>query len=157
METACIFFERAYVETIAADATTSYSDALDNPETKPADLTSIFRLHSDPAGAIVHRVQTLARRCSTELQPSSFEEDFLLLASSLLTLAREIRSQLARVPSAKASTRQELYRRLETAREYMHSTATPLSLDSTARGALRDTRNPGRNWNNRSPFRLVRL
>ena len=135
VETACLFFQRAYVETIAADATTPYATALDNPAPKPADLASIFRLHADPTGTIIHRVQTLARRCTTELQPSSFEEDFLLLAAGLLTLARELRSQLTRIPSAKASTRAELYRRLEIAREYMHGTATPVSLDSTARAA----------------------
>ncbi len=43
---------------------------------------------------------------------------------------------LARIRAAKASTREELFRRLEVGREYIHSYAGgPLSLDSVAREA----------------------
>jgi AraC-like DNA-binding protein len=68
------------------------------------------------------------------LQPSSFEEDFLLLSKQLLILQTEIRAQIARVPATKASTRQELFRRLQTAKEYMHSCVdSRVSLEAVAR------------------------
>jgi AraC family transcriptional regulator len=136
VETACAFFRRGYVESIAQDATTPVEASLDHPNRSGPALPFIFRLHPDPERSIVSRAQTLARRCSSELQPSSFEEDFLVLSKSLLLLYDQIRSQLARVPAAKASTREELFRRIEVGREYLHSYAGgPLSLDTVAREA----------------------
>ena len=136
VETACVFFRRGFVEDVAQDATTPVEASLDQPNRPAPALPYIFRLHSDPARSIVRRAQTLAERCSGELQPSGFEEDFLLLSKSLLLLYEQIQSQLARVPAAKASTREELFRRLELGREYIHSSAGgPLSLNSVAREA----------------------
>lgn len=136
METACIFFRKGFVESVAQDATTPVQASLDDPNREAPQLPYISRLHADPQKAIVQRVQTLARRCSCELQPSSFEEDFLLLSNSLLALYRQISSRMARVPAVKSSTREELFRRLETGREYIHSHADgPLSLETVARTA----------------------
>jgi AraC-like DNA-binding protein len=136
LETACAFFAEGFVERFAQDATTPLAASLDRPDRPAPRLSFLSRLHTDPRGAILDRVQTLARRCSAELQPSSFEEDFLLLADSLLLLYSEIRSQIARLPAVKASTREELFRRLQTGREYLHgSLDQPVSLDVTARTA----------------------
>jgi AraC family transcriptional regulator len=136
METACAFFRHGFVESVAQDATTTVEASLDQPNRSAPALPYIFRLHADPEHLIVSRAQTLARRCSGELQPSGFEEDFLLLSRSLLLLYEEIRSRLGRVRAAKASTREELFRRLEVGREYIHSYASgPLSLDTVAREA----------------------
>jgi AraC family transcriptional regulator len=78
----------------------------------------------------------LAKRCSAEIQPSSFEEDFLLLSEKLVLLHDEITAEIARVPAMRAGTREELYRRLQIAKEYMHgSVDQPLSLESVAREA----------------------
>jgi AraC-like DNA-binding protein len=79
---------------------------------------------------------SLAGRCRDELQPSSFEEDFLMLSQQLLMLYREIRSQMQRLPAVKSSTREELFRRLQVAREYLHgSTQKRLSLGEVSRAA----------------------
>src|SRR4030095_7538541 len=109
METACIFFQSGFVEGIAQDATTPIKASLDEPNRGAPPLHYISRLHPDPERLIVQRVQTLARRCRNELQPSSFEEDFLLLSNSLLGLYRQIRSRMARVPALRSSTREELF------------------------------------------------
>jgi AraC-like DNA-binding protein len=136
METACAFFQHGFVERVAQDATTPVETSLDNPDRAADALPSISRLHLDPDGLVVTRLQTLAKRCSAELQPSSFEEDFLLLSKSLLTFYEHIRAQVERVPAVKASTRQELFRRLERGREFIHSHADgALSLDAVAKTA----------------------
>ena len=136
VETACVFFQGGFVEGLALDATTSTEASLDHPDRAAPALPFLSRLHSDPEGGIVRRVQSLARRCSGELQPSSFEEDFLLLSDELLRLYEEIRAQMARVPALKSSTREEVFRRLEKGREYLHgSLEGPASLESTARAA----------------------
>ena len=136
VETACAFFRGGFVEEQAQDATTPVEASLDEPARTAPPLPFLSRLHSDPEGAIVQRVQTLARRCSTQLQPSSFEEDFLLLSESLLRLYEEVRTRMERVPALKTSTREELFRRLEAGREYLHGHLDEaVSLERTARAA----------------------
>jgi AraC family transcriptional regulator len=136
VETACIFFRKGFVEGIAQDATTPVKASLDNPDRPAPDLPYVSRLHADPEQLIIRKVQTFARRCSSELLPSSFEEDFLLLSNSLLGLYRQIQSRLARVPAVKSGTRAELLRRVEIGREFIHSHADgPLSLETVARAS----------------------
>src|SRR4051812_49184683 len=80
VETACIFFRAGFVESHAQDATTPAEASLDNPQRTAPRLPFLSRLHPDPEGAIIRRVQTLAARCERELTPSGFEEDFHLLS-----------------------------------------------------------------------------
>jgi AraC-like DNA-binding protein len=136
VETACIFFQKGFVEAVANDATTSINASLEDPERAAPPLPFISRLHADSEERIVAHVQTFARRCSAELQPSGFEEGFLLLSAKLLHFYGEIQSRLARVPALKASTREELLRRVETGREFIHAQAGgPLSLDAVAKAS----------------------
>jgi AraC-like DNA-binding protein len=136
METCCAFFSRGFVEQIAHDATTPLQASLDAPARTPPSLSFLSRLHKDSDGAILTRLRSLAKRCSLELQPSSFEEDFLILSAELVMLYNEIIAQIARVPAARASTREELFRRLQHAREYIHGCADQqISLKEVAREA----------------------
>lgn len=136
VETACVFFRTGFVEADALDATTPVEASLEDPERAAPRLPWVARLHPDADGRIVRRVQTLARRCERELQPSSFEEDFLVLSDQLLRLYEEVRAQMARLPALKSSTREEIFRRLQRGREYLHANLDgPVSLESTARTA----------------------
>lgn len=136
IETCCAFFERGFAEEIARDATTPIEASLDDPSRPAPPLQFLSRLHLDPEGTIVRHLQTLAARCSEHLQPSSVEEDFFLLAKNLLFLYDQVSRQISRVPAVKASTREEVFRRLQTAKEYLHSHHDqPVSLDEVARTA----------------------
>jgi AraC-like DNA-binding protein len=136
VETACVFFRSGFVEAQALDATTPIEASLDDPDRAAPGLPFLSRLHRASDGRIVQRVQTLACRCERELQPSSFEEDFLLLSDELLQLYNEVRAQIARLPALKSSTREEVFRRLQRGREYLHANLDgPVSLESTARTA----------------------
>jgi len=136
VETACIFFQHGFAERVARDITTPVIRTLDDPELPAPSLFDVCRLHSDGDHAIVASTQTLAGRCSRELQPSGFEEDFLVLSNRLLLLYDRIRERLARVPASKSSTREELLRRVERGREYIHSCVDgTLSLAEVARHA----------------------
>jgi AraC family transcriptional regulator len=121
VETCCVFFHRGFVERAAQDVTTPLESSLDAPWRAAPRLQFVSRLHSDSRHTVLPQMWSLAERCGHGIQPSSFEEDFLILAEKLLLLYREIKTQLARVPAAKASTREELFRRLQIAREYLHS------------------------------------
>jgi AraC-like DNA-binding protein len=136
VETACVFFRDGFVETHALDATTPVEASLDAPDRTAPSLPFLSRLHSDLRGRTVQRVQTLARRCSAQLQPSGFEEDFLVLSNQLIRLYAEMRAQMARLPALKSSTREEVFRRLQRAREYLHGNVEgAVSLEQTARAA----------------------
>jgi AraC family transcriptional regulator len=136
VETCCAFFRKGFVEEMAQDATTSLESSLDEPSREAPPLDFLARLHADAKHAILSHLWTLAERCRNQLQPSSFEEDFLILSKNLLVLYKEIRSQIRRIPAAKASTRAELFRRLQVAREYMHHCGEErVSLDVVAREA----------------------
>ena len=123
IETCCAFFSHGFVERVAHDATTPLQASLDAPARTPPPLNFLSRLHQDTGGAILPRLRSVAERCSRELQPSSFEEDFLVLSAKLVVLYEEITAQIAKVPAARASTREELFRRLQHAREYIHGCA----------------------------------
>jgi AraC family transcriptional regulator len=136
IETCCAFFRTGFVESVARDATNPLESSLDAPFREAPHLHFLSRLHTDATRSILPHLWSLGRRCTQELQPSSFEEDFLILSKSLLSLYTEITAQVARVPAAKLSTREELFRRLQVAREYLHGTVDRrVSLEDVAREA----------------------
>ena len=97
----------------------------------------LSRLHADPDRLILNRVQTMAARCSHQIQPSGFEEDFLLLSKSLLLLYKQIRLQLDRRFRRCGRARgKRLFRRLQIGKEYIHSHIDgPVSLEELSRAA----------------------
>jgi len=134
VETCCAFFRHGFVEQVAQDMTSSVEASIDVPIRRVGSLMFLSRLHMDRKRSVLPHLWSLAQRCSEQLQPSSFEEDFLILSVHLLKLYREIMLEVSRVPAVKASTREELFRRLQLAREYMHSnTARRISLEDVAR------------------------
>jgi AraC-like DNA-binding protein len=136
VETCCVFFRAGFVEGIAQDATTPLDASLGSPWRNAASLHFLSRLHVDAKGRILPQMWSLAERCGHELQPSAFEEDFLTLSERLLLLYKEIRAQVLRVPAVKTSTREELFRRLQVAREYLHGNLhRRVSLEDVSREA----------------------
>jgi len=136
IETCVAFFSHGFVEGVAQDATTPLQASLDAPARTPPPLHFLSGLHRDSDGAILPRLRSLAERCARELQPSSFEEDFLVLSAQLVVLYEEITNQIAKVPAVRASTREELFRRLQHAREYIHACADQqISLKEVAQEA----------------------
>jgi AraC family transcriptional regulator len=136
VETCCAFFASGFVERTVLDATSPVQSALDDLERLVPPSPYLSAALSDPERSLVGRVQSLAKRCGRGLAPSVWEEDFLLLAIDLMGFHERIREQAARVPAIRSSTREELFRRLLIAREYMHSHwSEPVSLRDVARSA----------------------
>lgn len=136
VETCCAFFAPRFLELIAADLTSPLEAALDCPDRIAPPLAYLSALHGDRERALTGRVCSLAERCEKALSPSGAEEDFVVLAILLLEYYEQIRAQAARVPAARSSTRQELFRRLLIGREYIHSHCSdPVSLAAVARAA----------------------
>jgi AraC-like DNA-binding protein len=107
VETCCVFFERGFVEGIRAPA-------LDDSPARPFEFPA--RLHARDEH-ILPRLRALHRARS----PLWIEEQFTLLARDLLLLHDEVRRQVGRLPSARASTRAEIFKRLSRGREFLHA------------------------------------
>jgi AraC-like DNA-binding protein len=136
VETCCVFFRQGFVEQVAQDATTGVEQSLDSPWRAAPRLEFLSGLHSDSRRWILGQMWSLAERCRQGFQPSNFEEDFLILSEKLLMLYAEIKTQISRIPAIKQSTRTELYRRLQNAREYLQSNLDKrISLDDVSREA----------------------
>lgn len=134
VETACAFFRDGFVEEAAQDATGRVEDSLEDPQRRAPALPFLSRLHCDAERAMTGAVETMAERSAATLFPSGFEEEFLLLSNRLLLLYEQIRNRIARVPAVKASTREELFRRLEKGREFLHGQCGgAVSLEEVAR------------------------
>lgn len=134
VETACAFFRDGFVEEAAQDATGRVEDSLEDPQRRAPSLPFLSRLHCDADHAMTGAVETMAERSAATLFPSGFEEEFLLLSNRLLLLYEQIRNRVARVPAVKSSTREELFRRLEKGREFLHGQSCgAVSLEEVAR------------------------
>jgi AraC-like DNA-binding protein len=136
METCCVFFQQGFVERVGLDMASPLQSSLDAPTRAAPNLWFLSRLHNDSKGTILPRLRSLAARCAEQLQPSSFEEEFLILSQELTALHEEIAAQIARVPASRRSTQEELFRRLQIAREFIHGNASErVSLEDVAREA----------------------
>lgn len=136
VETCCAFFAPGFVERTVLDATSPLEHSLDEPERMAPVAPYLSAAHSDAERSLIGRVQGLAGRCRETLNPSGWEEEFLVLAVDLFRFHRKIREQAARIPAIRKSTREELFRRLLIGREYIHSHLSgPVSLTTVARAA----------------------
>lgn len=131
--TCCVFFERGFVESIARHLT--HPEELDPPCTSTTPLTFVSRLHPRDE-RVIPRMRALRQHTLAGASAAEPEKHFLSLARDLLLLYGEMRTQLARVPAARASTRLEILRRVARGREFLHGQVDgPVALKDAARAA----------------------
>src|SRR5262249_31974659 len=108
-ETWCPFFAPGFVEAAAASARASLDDL--DPPRPPFELPERLHPMSGRAGALVAALR----------RPGDLEDRFHDLALALVALGDDARREAARFPALRAATREELYRRLHRARDFIHS------------------------------------
>ncbi len=111
VETFCIFFERGFVEDAFRATTARSAELLDAPDRVSA-ISFCERLHFD--SPLVDAVMRTT--------PSS--ESFYSLALQLVRTRGDVAARIAKLPSIRATTRDELARRLEIATSYLHANCT---------------------------------
>lgn len=135
VETRCVFFRRDFIEQIAYEVTNPVEDSLDDPSGRTSPVYFPARLHLNTDN-LLSKVWSLVKQYSSQIQPSGFQEDLLKLSVALLNLHDGITDQISKVPATKASTREELFRRLQIAKEYLHSCVNQtVSLEEVAKTA----------------------
>jgi AraC family transcriptional regulator len=123
VETFCVFFERGFVEDAFRATVTRSAELLDDPERVSA-ISFYERLHFDSP-----LVDEMLRTT-----PSS--ESFYTLALQLVRTRGDVDARIAKLPSVRATTRDELARRLEIATSYLHANCSRgVSIAEAARAA----------------------
>jgi AraC family transcriptional regulator len=129
VHTCCVFFAKGFVESVHQSMT---SGSLDRCE--PIQTEFLSHLHPRHE-RILTRVSGIAGRS----HPPGFwmDEQFLGLAEDLLLLYANVKHRISRLPGRKPSTREELYRRVSTGRDFIHARAFEnINLGDVARASL---------------------
>ena len=126
-ETVCPFFAPGFLEKAAAP------QSLDDPEVRvPVEFVERLYPVSGEVGAIVLSIHRAIR--DRRAEPAWLDDRFHDLAGALLSLRDDARREAASFPGLRPSTREELYRRLCRARDFIHSCfAQPLTVGEIAR------------------------
>jgi len=118
VETFCVFFRRGFVEDAYRSATSASSDLLDAPPVE-REIEIDGRVIYDPALIRFMRVDAVDE-----------------LASALVRVVCDIDARVASLPALRATTRDELRKRVRRAVDYIHARIdSPVSLDDMAAAA----------------------
>ncbi len=132
-ETLCPFFAPGFLAGALHARTTADERLLDEPEPRRHDVDFVERLHpmADSAGAILLSIYRAVRTGGAS-QPV-LEDGFHQLAAALVALRDEDRRRAAAFPAVRHATREELYRRLCRARDFLASSyAEPVGVADAA-------------------------
>jgi AraC family transcriptional regulator len=126
VETFCLFFSRGFVEDVARAMTRSDSELLANP----------WKDHSVQFHERLRFADRTFIPLLLRLHRTNDEDLIWQLAERLVEVDTGARAQAEKLPAAKSSTRQELWRRLQRARNVIEgSLGEPLELHLVAREA----------------------
>jgi AraC family transcriptional regulator len=149
VESFCLFFEPGFAEeTYRALATRDEQRLLDEPtppSLSPINLFDRTYAHDDLLSpALLGLRATLPRRVDDRLW---LAEQLHTVMQRLLHAHRAVYKEVEALPAARASTREELYRRLHRARDYVSASYNqPLTLEEMARVACLSPNHFLRTW-----------
>ena len=135
-ESFCPFFAADFVEGVHGVVIRSETSLLDQgADVPPVPLEFREQLYDD--GAVLgqlRRMRMLLR--DPDAAPEQLAVEFYELAEGLLRLRVDVQRAIDHLPARRSATREELHRRLQRGREYLHSNFTgPVSLADVARAA----------------------
>lgn len=133
VETFCVFFKKGFVEDASRSVTAGDTSLLDHPS-RETQVGFYERLRPRDANisGVLDRMRAAVRGQSTE------EVDALLypLALGLAGLREDVIREIGRTPASKASTRDELHRRVHRAKQSLDESFTgDVTLEDIAREA----------------------
>lgn len=134
VETFCIFFRPDFAHSILYSLNRPHGDLLDDPfgrTDQPIEFIEQVRRHDRQLTPLLMEIRTAtAQGTLSELQ---LEEKFHDLLEDMLLVHKNVSSEIERIPSARHSTRLELYRRLSQAREFIDDNiGNPITLQDIA-------------------------
>ncbi len=117
VESFCVFFPSGFAESVNYSLTTADHHLLDNPDTLTGTLNFVDRTypHDDVLTPAVRRLQGAQMVMTT----GWVDEQLHIIMRQMLHVHFEVNQQIERLPAVRAATREELYRRLYRAHDYM--------------------------------------
>jgi AraC family transcriptional regulator len=136
-ETICPFFQPGFLGHVASCTEAELGRQLDDPESAGTDPGFFERLYPMAGSPVASRLASIGAGLRSPAACGPWLEDQLYsLAGELIALQARVRREIEAFPGARPSTREELYRRLHRARDYIHTCfAENLSVESVARVA----------------------
>lgn len=135
--TFCVFFKRGLVEDVFRSCTMPTAVLLDAPAPS-AEVQLGFREKIETAESrLLGLIGTLRQRILQGVTlKEELEESFYTIAAGMVCEHQQLNVAVAKLPAIRASTREELYRRLLRGRDFMLSTLDrPIRLSDVARAA----------------------
>jgi AraC family transcriptional regulator len=135
--TLSVFFQDGFVEEVHRGVTQPVSTQLDIPDgARPGSLIFPQCLEPEPSGVLSALRALHAARSRGKTSRTATEEAFLRIANTLVLEQSRTTEATSRLPSVRASTREELIRRVLRGRDFLLSRmAEPISLAEAARAA----------------------
>jgi len=132
VETFCVFFKKGLAGQVACAMTAASERLLGRPFDE-TEIGFFDRLQDKPRelGAVIARMH--AAVAAGGVEPDWLQEQFLDLAAQLVAAREDVRRERARIPASRASTREELHRRLLRGKAFIDDCAgAALDLDCIA-------------------------
>lgn len=136
-KTFCLFFERGFVEDIHRVMNTGDEHLLDSPQNpRQLGLEFINRLEPRDSDVLDMLRRFHAELANGRMELAEWEGHFLRIGAQLVRERRDTFRSLANLPALRASTREEIYRRLLRGRDFLlASLQGSLRLQDVARAA----------------------
>jgi AraC family transcriptional regulator len=132
-----VCFQPEMAASAVAGLVTPDEKLLDDPTTTAQPTWQFMEKtnpHDDVVSPLLQRLETF--KDSEVATHGWFEEQFRLLLLALLEIDSQVAAEIDRVPAARAATRDELYRRIQGARDFMEAGLSgPLTIQEIASAA----------------------
>jgi AraC family transcriptional regulator len=120
--TLSVFFQHGFVEEVHRALTRPDSELLDSPDVSPAgSLIFRQRLEPEPSGVLVALRSLHAARAHGQISTTATEEAFFCIARALVREFPRAEEAAAHFSAVRASTREELLRRVFLGRDFLLS------------------------------------
>jgi AraC family transcriptional regulator len=148
VETFVLWFPDGWAEDVLRNFDETNETLLTNSPGENGAKVSFFERYTSHDRIVSPKVRALraAFRGEETIQDNWLEEKLRALLASMLSSQRALKHQVADLPAVRTSTREELWRRVNHARDYLHAhLSAPISLADVAAAACL------------SPFHLLRV
>lgn len=135
VETFIVWFPRGWAEDVWRSATARDERLLAEPEPANPRRAEFFPRYTVNDALVAPRLRELQRaaRQKIALDEAWLEERLRRLLAGMLGAQRDLRREIAGVPAARSATREELWRRINRARDFAHARCDePLGLSDLA-------------------------
>lgn len=148
VETFVLWFPDGWAEEVLRSFDETPETLLANSPDESGARASFFERYTPQDRIVSPKVHALraAFKSGETIQDGWLEEKLRTLLASMLSSQRSLKNRIANLPAVRASTREELWRRVNHARDYLHAhLSAPISLADVAAAACL------------SPFHLLRV